>query len=217
MKICTKCGIELNDDTRYCKACGSAAGGTEDAALKQEKKARVLAAERKMPRIAVVLGIAAAVVLAGWVGYAITRGGSSSSLRTAMRMTADSGKAQVTSMQAVDPEKGAVKILLAALQDGKAHFFSLGSGEGVVRFFALRKSDGSIGVALDACNACYRAKRGYRQDGDHVICNNCGMAFRPEDIGIVTGGCNPIPVVHTVTGDAVVVKVEQLEQGRKYF
>lgn len=216
MKICTKCGIELNDDSRYCKACGSGVNSREDAALKQEKKARVLAGERKWPRALVVLGIAAAVALSGWAGYVVMRGGPSS-LRTSMRMTADGGKGMVTTVQAADPEDGAVRIPLAALKDGKAHFFSFGTGERTVRFFALRKSDGSIGVALDACNACYRAKRGYRQDGDQVICNNCGMAFRPEDIGVVTGGCNPIPLVHTVTGDTIVVKDEELEQGRKYF
>jgi RNA polymerase subunit RPABC4/transcription elongation factor Spt4 len=215
MKICTKCGIEVNDDSRYCKACGSGVGGREEAALKQEKKARVLAAEKKGPRIAVVLGIAQPPPCQDGQGT-VMRGGPSS-LRTSMRMTADGGKGMVTTVQAVDPENGAVRIPLAALQDGKAHFFSFGAGERTVRFFALRKSDGSIGVALDACNACYRAKRGYRQDGDQVICNNCGMAFRPEDIGVVTGGCNPIPLVHTVTGDAVVVKTEVLEQGRKYF
>jgi uncharacterized membrane protein len=143
--------------------------------------------------------------------------GGPSSLRAPMRMTADGGKRTVTNIRAMDPEKGEMRIPLATLQDGKAHFFSLGTGERTVRFFALRKSDGSIGVALDACNACYRAKLGYRQNGDQVICNNCGMAFRHEDIGIVTGGCNPIPVVHTVADNAVVVKAEQLEQGRKYF
>lgn len=217
MKICTKCGMELNDDFRYCKACGSGVNGREEAALKQEKKARVLAAQRKWPRALVVLGIAAAVALSGWAGYVIMRAGPSS-LRTSMRMTAHDGKGRVaTSVQNVDSEKGEVKIPLAALKDGKAHFFSLGTGERAVRFFALHKSDGSIGVALDACNACYRAKLGYRQDGDQVICNNCGMAFRPEDIGVVTGGCNPIPLVHTLTGDAIVVKAEELEQGRKYF
>lgn len=216
MKICTKCGVELNDDSRFCKACGSGTGKREDAALKQEKKARVLAAERNVPRTAVVLGIAAAVALAGWAGYGIMRSGTSSP-RMPMRMTADGGKGRVTTVQAVVPEKGAVKIPLTGLKDGKARFFSLGTGEPAVRFFAFRRSDGSIAVALDACNACYRAKLGYRQDGDQMICNNCGMAFQPEDIGVSTGGCNPVPVAHTVTADAVVVETGVLEQGRKYF
>ena len=122
MKICTKCGVELNDDSRFCKSCGSGTGGREDAALKQEKKARVLAAERKPPRTLVILGIAAAVVLSGWAGYSILQEGTSSS-RMSMRMAGGGDKGGVTPVQAVAPEKGVVKIPLAALNDGKAHFF----------------------------------------------------------------------------------------------
>ena len=47
----------------------------------------------------------------------------------------------------------------------------------------MKRYDGSIRTALDACVACNHAKLGYRQEGDLVVCNNCGMGFKPTDIG----------------------------------
>ena len=63
---------------------------------------------------------------------------------------------------------------------------------------------------LDACNACYHAKLGYHQNGDLMVCNNCGMAFKSTDIEKVAGGCNPIPVRKNADGGTVVLKARDL-------
>lgn len=63
-----------------------------------------------------------------------------------------------------------------------------------VRFFALRGSDGRVRVALDACDVCYNAKKGYVQDGDAMKCNNCGNRYESDGIGtknVNGGGCWP--------------------------
>ncbi len=134
MTICTKCGVELNDDARYCKACGSGLGDKGESSLQAEKKARVLATGRKLPRIAVILTVAAAVLLAAWIGYGLLGGGPGSSLRPAMRMKASPGKVRTAVVQALVPVEGSLKIPLAALTDGTAHFFSYASGASTVRF-----------------------------------------------------------------------------------
>ena len=50
-----------------------------------------------------------------------------------------------------------------------------------------------------------------------MVCNNCGMGFAPAQIGMVTGGCNPIPVNKTINGQTLVLKVKDLEAGGQYF
>lgn len=211
MNVCSKCGVEMNEGAKFCKICGSGLSKKESAVI-NEKRARVTAGEKKGLRtIGVIAGVAVAV-LAAWVLYSVFRGKSEGPMKMAPA-PANSVSAYMTA----EKENGEVKIPLAGLTDGKARFYTYTAGDKLVKFFALRKADGSIGVALDACNACYRAKKGYRQEGRNVICNNCGMAFRPEDVGIVTGGCNPIPVAHRVAGDVVTVKAADLEKGAKYF
>ena len=81
----------------------------------------------------------------------------------------------------------------------------------------MKSPDGSIRTAFDACMACNHAKLGYRQEGNVVVCNNCGMGFSPADIGKVSGGCNPIPINKTTDGQTLVVKATDLESGAQYF
>jgi uncharacterized membrane protein len=213
MNVCSKCGAEMGDNVKFCKECGTKLSGRQSALI-NEKKARVTAEEKNgLKTIGVVAGVAMAV-LSAWVLYSVFRGKPEGPVKTA---SASSGANAVMAYMTVEKENGEVKIPLADLADGRAHFYTYTAGDKVIKFFALRKADGSIGVALDACSACYRAKKGYRQEGSNVICNNCGMAFRPEDVGIVTGGCNPIPVAHRAAGDIVTVKAADLEKGRIYF
>lgn len=212
MNVCGKCGVETGGDARFCKACGSGLSG-KDSALINEKKARVMAGKKKGSKAAGAIAGVLAAALSIAVLYFVSRGKADPPLRIPQA----SGANAMTASLAVQQENGEVKVPAASLGDGKAGFYAYSAGDKEIRFFALRKPDGSIGVALDACNACYGAKKGYRQEGSRVICNNCGMIFRPEDVGVVTGGCNPIPVASRVAGDSVIVKAADLEKGKMYF
>lgn len=118
-------------------------------------------------------------------------------------------------------EKGAqsndVRIPLAEVTD-KAKFFDFKTADNsAVRFFALRSSDGVYRVALNACDTCYHAKKGYHQEGDDMICNNCGLKFPSSKINEAHGGCNPVSLPRTVEGDSLVIKASDLESRRQYF
>jgi uncharacterized membrane protein len=43
------------------------------------------------------------------------------------------------------------------------------------------------------------------------------MSFKYENIGIVTGGCNPIPITKKMAGQFVALKAKDLEAGAKFF
>ena len=116
------------------------------------------------------------------------------------------------------PGPSAVKIPLAELDGGKAKFFDYKTAENkTVRFFAMRSSDGVYRAALDACDVCWEAKKGYVQDGDDMVCRKCGRHFHSAKINEVSGGCNPVPLTRKVADGHLVIAASDLEVGKSYF
>jgi high-affinity iron transporter len=110
--------------------------------------------------------------------------------------------------QLVQADAGVVRIPIAEVSDNKLHFFSVAMDGTVMRFIVIRKPDG-WGTALDACRICGRA--GYRQDGQNVICRNCGSAIYVPTIG-QAGGCNPVGFPSHVEGGTLVIQLTALQQ-----
>jgi uncharacterized membrane protein len=107
---------------------------------------------------------------------------------------------------------------VALFEDGKARHFQLETAEGItVRYFVLKSSDGVIRAAFDACDVCWRSGRGYVQEGDLMVCVNCGRRFASIHINEVKGGCNPAPLKRAVVGNELVIQVEDLRSGGRYF
>jgi uncharacterized membrane protein len=103
-------------------------------------------------------------------------------------------------------------------QNGDARFYSYPAGDGVtIKYFVLKSSDGVIRAAFDACNVCFQAGKGYTQKGDFMVCNNCGRRFASIRVNEVTGGCNPVSLTREIKGDKVILKVNDILEGKKYF
>ncbi len=117
----------------------------------------------------------------------------------------------------VKAKNGVVQLPLADVSDGKAHFFSYKTGGKDVQFFVLKSKDGQIRSAFDACDVCYRAKKGYTQEGDTMRCNNCGMKFHSTKIMEVKGGCNPSPLARTLDATSITIREADLKAGIGYF
>ena len=124
--------------------------------------------------------------------------------------------------QAVSPpepltvETGEARIPVTELADHKLHHFSASVGGSPVRLIAILDSSDSVRVALDACAIC--GSQGYYQDGQNVVCRNCGAAISIPTIGMV-GGCNPIhldPPYH-VDGQTVVIPEAALAGAAGHF
>ncbi len=111
----------------------------------------------------------------------------------------------------------AVRIPLKALDSGNALFLSLETDGRQMHFFALKSRDGAYRAALDACDVCFRSNRGYRQEGDLMVCNKCGQAFPSDRIGEVKGGCNPHPLARGIEGQHLVIKRTDIVAGKDYF
>jgi uncharacterized membrane protein len=64
-----------------------------------------------------------------------------------------------------------------------------------LEIFAVKASDGSARTAFNTCMDCYLSGAGvYSQSGDTLICQNCGNVFSIDQIGLASGGCNPVPI-----------------------
>jgi uncharacterized membrane protein len=111
---------------------------------------------------------------------------------------------------------GAFRFPTAAFADGKAHFFTANLPNGKsINFFAIKSSDGVIRAAIDACDVCFGARKGYHQEGDVMVCNNCGQRFPSAKINEVKGGCNPAPLTRAIQGDNLVIKLADLQNDNR--
>ena len=110
-----------------------------------------------------------------------------------------------------------VTIPVADVSDGQAHFYSYDASGVEVKYFVLKSADGEYRAAFDACDVCYPNKKGYTQQGDDMVCNNCGLTFESTRINEVKGGCNPSPIERTVKGKDLVLQTADLQAGAQYF
>ncbi len=207
MSTCSKCGVELKEHAKFCKACG---GQTS----LNDKKARVMSQEKTWVKPAAIAGV---VLLVAAAGFGFMQYRASHMGGRPMFPPHRDASARLMKAVPVTAKNGDVLIPAAIVEDGNAHFFSYPAAGKTVTFYVMKTADGMIKTAFDACIACNHAKLGYRQEGGLVVCNNCGMGFRPEEIGKETGGCNPVPVQRSLDGQMVVLKAKDLEAGVQYF
>jgi len=118
------------------------------------------------------------------------------------------------------PASGAKEVAYPAsmFDNGKARHFEHKTGDGVtVRYFVMKSSDGVIRAAFDACDVCWREGKGYVQQDNFMVCRNCGRRFLSTKINEVSGGCNPAPLTRKIEGDKVVIAIEHVLAGKRYF
>ena len=90
---------------------------------------------------------------------------------------------------------GKAQFNAADLDDGQAKFFNVEMPSGkTVYFFAVKDQNGIYRAAANACQVCYGQRRGFYQEGDEIVCRNCGNRYPLEKIATEKGGCNPGPI-----------------------
>ncbi len=89
-----------------------------------------------------------------------------------------------------------------------------------VKFFAMMDDEGDVKTAFDACDVCYRSKKGYRQEGEYMVCNNCGNKYHMSGIGTENkagGGCWPSYLPSKIEGDELILEKDDLFEGKYKF
>lgn len=179
-------------------------GTTSKSAEARARKREQFTETKRRSALPYVL-VAAALAVAAVVGVALATGG---------------GKASAPApdaAQAAPVQGGRVTVPVAELSGGTATFYSADVEGTTVQYFAVQDTTGKVRTAFNACDVCYPAKKGYTQDGDVMVCNNCGRRFPTDSIGTVSGGCNPSPLEAKVKGDELVITADALAAGASYF
>ncbi len=147
----------------------------------------------------IIVGLLTAVIVAGLAGFLLL------------------GQGATDSFGSVKSVNGIVKIDLNKVSDGKAHFFNMATNKGTIKFFVVKSVDGVMRAAFDTCDVCYREKKGYRQEGDFMVCNNCNQKFRTDLVNDIKGGCNPAPLARRIDNQQLVINEQDILSGAWYF
>jgi uncharacterized membrane protein len=86
---------------------------------------------------------------------------------------------------------------------------------------AVKAPDGTIRTAFNTCQVCYDSGRGYyKQSGDVLVCQNCGNRFKMNQVEVVSGGCNPVPIFpdnKTVDSKNITISYDFLNKAKVIF
>lgn len=141
-------------------------------------------------------------------------------------MVKDKGSDQ----QVVDNKTGTIEARLSETGDmiipvadvtENASFYEYDADGMKLEVIAIKAPDGSIRTAFNTCQVCYSSGRGYYvQEGDSLVCQNCGNRFGASDIEVSKGGCNPVPILaenKTVDKTSITIPKEYLEKAKVIF
>lgn len=100
-------------------------------------------------------------------------------------------------------------------------FYPVKVGNRNMEILAVKAGDGTIRTAFNTCQVCNGSPKAYyKQDGDILVCQNCGNQFSMDMVEQQRGGCNPVPIYKedkTDEGDNIVISREFIEQNKDLF
>lgn len=193
---CSKCNSNVKDGLNFCPKCGASL--KEKNVLDKKKDFVVGRAGGKRKSILIVSIVVMVISVAGFIYF--------------FNSPKDSGNS-VAEAKLLPQNGGNIEIPLTEVGDGKAHFYKLDN----VKYFTVKASDGTIRTAFDACEVCFQSKKGYYQEGDAMVCRNCGKRFPVSELDKRQGGCKPIHLDSEVKNGKLIVKTSDLLKMKQYF
>ena len=102
-----------------------------------------------------------------------------------------------------------------------AKFYKYKVGNTAMEVVAVKASDGTIRTAFNTCQVCFDSGRGYyKQEGNELVCQNCGNRFNMDQVEKIKGGCNPVPIMSTdktEDGTNITISGTFLAQNKQLF
>jgi uncharacterized membrane protein len=111
-----------------------------------------------------------------------------------------------------------IRLPIRDIRDGKVHFFTYKKDGKRINFFVRTDGKDNLSAYFDACYTCYKNKKGYREEGSDLVCNECNLKFRlAEEHWDTSHGCCPIAVRSRIEGSELIIAAKDLEKGEKLF
>ena len=105
--------------------------------------------------------------------------------------------------------------------NGIPQFYPLEVAGTKMEVIAIKDSAGKVRTAFNTCQSCYASGKGYYEaEGDKLVCQNCGVQFSAEQVGVMAGGCNPVPIFEedkTVKNGMIYISYDYLKKATGLF
>ncbi len=102
-----------------------------------------------------------------------------------------------------------------------AKFYPLKVGDTNMEVLAVKASDGTVRTAFNTCQVCNGSPKAYyKQQGDALVCQNCGNRFKMDMVEQQRGGCNPVPIMKdekTDDGTNITIPKDLIEKNKELF
>jgi hypothetical protein len=111
----------------------------------------------------------------------------------------------------VDKEEE-ITIPLAEIKE-EAQWYEYEIGDKEISFFVVKGDDGKVRVAFDSCDVCYYSEKGYYQEGDYMVCENCGNRYPIIGLGEenkTSGGCWPGYLTYSIDDESIIIRTKDL-------
>lgn len=115
---------------------------------------------------------------------------------------------------------GQISLTAEISDDNLVHYYNTETPDGKrIYFFVVKDKNGVYRAAANACQVCFDARMGFRQEGDFMVCNTCDNKYPLEKIATEKGGCNPGPINPNleVKNNKIIIKQSDLEQVADFF
>jgi FTR1 family protein len=109
---------------------------------------------------------------------------------------------------------GSLSIPLAQVSDGDLHRYAARAGGAQIRFLLYQKPDSRVVAVFDACEIC--GSVGFFKGQNGLVCKNCASPINSQSVG-TPGGCNPVPLTSSISGDAIVIHEADLAARARLF
>lgn len=127
---------------------------------------------------------------------------------------------KVSAVEGKTNDNGDLIINISDIKD-TATFYSYNKSGLDLEVLAVKAPDGTIRTAFNTCQVCYSSGRGYYvQQGNKLVCQNCGNKFAMSDVEVSKGGCNPVPIFpedKVVTDTTITISKQSLSEAKVIF
>lgn len=118
----------------------------------------------------------------------------------------------------VKASAGRIVLPISGVDDGKVHFYTYKHSGKRINFFVRTDGSGALSASFDTCFTCYKFRKGYRDEGTDLVCNECSMRFPlAHEKWDTSRGCSPIHIKSIIEGNTLVIQASDLEKGAKLF